>query len=76
MADVLDQEMFSYFTQLNNAEKKSVVQMLKTFLKSRPEKSERMSPEDYDKELEAAMKEVLNNETYSHEEIVRIARNW
>ena len=31
MAGILEQEMFNYFIQLNDVEKKSVVQMLKTF---------------------------------------------
>ena len=46
----IDKEMYDYFMQLNEAEKKSVVQMIKTFLQSRKE-FERISIERYNKEL-------------------------
>ena len=35
MANALDREMYGYFMQLNDAEKKSVVELLKTFMKGR-----------------------------------------
>jgi hypothetical protein len=35
MANAVDREMFAYFMQLNDAEKKSVVELLKTFMKDR-----------------------------------------
>ena len=43
MANVLDKEMFNYFTRLSEAEKKSVVQMLKTLLKDRKDRPDRIS---------------------------------
>ncbi|MGJ7032682.1 hypothetical protein [Niabella hirudinis] len=43
MADVLDKEMYGYFIRLNEAEKRSVVQMLKTFSKSRQTASDNIS---------------------------------
>lgn len=76
MANVLDKEMFNYFTQLNEAEKKSVVQMLKTFLKGRKEKPGRISIEQYNKEIDEAMEEVKRGETYSHTEVVKMAKDW
>ena len=62
MASVLDKEMFNYFTQLNEAEKKSVVQMLKTFLKGRKKNPGRISIEQYNKEIDEAMEEVKTEE--------------
>lgn len=38
MENVLDKKMFSYFTQLNEQEKKSIIEMLKVFLNGRLEK--------------------------------------
>ncbi len=76
MASVLDKEMFNYFTQLNEAEKKSVVQMLKTFLKGRRKNPGRISIEQYNKEINEAMEEVKRGETYSHEEVVKMSKNW
>lgn len=76
MANVLEKEMFNYFTQLNEAEKKSVVQMLKTFLKGRKDKPGRISIEQYNKEIDEAMAEVKKGEVYTHEEVVKMSKNW
>ncbi|MBO9619328.1 MAG: hypothetical protein J7539_09870 [Niabella sp.] len=76
MASVLDKEMFNYFTRLNEAEKKSVVQMLKTFLKGRQPAPEPISIEQYNKELDEAMEDVKNGATYSHEEVIKMAKDW
>jgi hypothetical protein len=42
----IEQEMYNYFMQQNDAEKKSVVQMIKAFLKIRKSASERISIEN------------------------------
>ncbi len=76
MANVLDKEMFNYFTQLNEAEKKSVVQMLKTFLKGRQEILGRISIEQYNKEIDEVMEEVKKGEVYTHEEVVKMSKGW
>ena len=71
MAKALDNEMFSYFTQLNDAEKKSVIQMLKTFLKSRKEGAERISVEQYNTELNEAEAEYEKGNHITHEELLK-----
>lgn len=76
MENVLDKKMFNYFKQLNEAEKKSVIQMLKTFLNGRQESTGRISIEQYNKEIDEAMDEVKRGETYSHEEVVKMAKEW
>ena len=76
MANVLDKEMINYFTRLNEAEKKSVVQMLKTFLISRGETAGRISIEQYNQEIDEAMEEIKNGEVLSHEEVVKMAKGW
>ena len=76
MANVLDKEMFNYFTRLNEAEKKSVVQMLKTFLKGRKENPGRISFEQYNKEIDEAMGEVKRGEVYTHDEVVKMSKGW
>ncbi len=47
MASLLEQEMFNYFTRLNEDEKKSVVQMLKSFLHSRMQEPVTIDTEQY-----------------------------
>jgi predicted transcriptional regulator len=76
MASILDKEMFNYFTRLNEAEKTSVIQMLKTFLKGREEQSDSINIEQYNKEIDEGMEEVKRGETYSHDEVVKMAKDW
>jgi len=54
----ISQEMLNYFMQLNDAEKKSVLEMLKTFLNSR--KNIFQTLEEYNDELEQGDKEIEN----------------
>lgn len=51
MPKVIDEEMHDYFMQLNDAEKKSVVLMLKTFMKSRQAAIENINIIEYNNEL-------------------------
>jgi hypothetical protein len=76
MANALEKEMFDYFTQLNKTEKKTVVRMLKSFLRSRKDNPGRISIEQYNKELEEAMEEMKVGEVYSHDEVVKMAKDW
>ena len=54
MAKALEQELLNYFFQLHDAEKKSVLQMLKTFAKSKEAKASRVSIAEYNEELKEA----------------------
>lgn len=76
MENLLDKEMLAYFIRLNEAEKKSVVQMLKTFLTERNIKSSRISIEQYNLELEEAMNQIQTGETFTHEEVVKMSEKW
>jgi len=76
MESVLDKEMYNYFTRLNEAEKKSVVQMLKTFLKSRENNPGRTSIEQYNQEIDEAIARVESGDFYTQEEIEDISKNW
>ena len=76
MEKELEYEMYNYFTQLNDAEKKSVIQMLKVFLKSRKVVSERISIEQYNQELQEAEAEFQKGDYISHEEFVKMIKKW
>jgi hypothetical protein len=76
MSKALEKEMYSYFTQLNNAEKKSVVQMLKTFLKGKLQAPGRIGIEEYNKEIAEAMEEVRKADVYTHEEVIKMSKGW
>jgi len=76
MAQALDQELFKYILQLDEAEKKSVLQMLKTFLKGRKMNISLISIEQYNKEIDEAIARVEAGEYYTQEEVERMAKEW
>ena len=76
MAKALDKEMYNYFMQLNEAEKKSVIQMLKTFLKGREEKTGHVSIAQYNKEVDDAVSRVEEGDFYTNEEVEKMSKNW
>jgi len=76
MANALERELLQYILQLDEAEKKSVLQMLKTFLKGREKKLPRISIEQYNKEIDEAIARVEAGEYYTHEEVERMAKDW
>lgn len=68
-------EMLNYFTQLEESEKKSVVQMLKTFINNtRQEKP--VSIAEYNKELLAAEAEFERGEYITHEQLLKSIKAW
>ncbi len=67
----ISQEMLNYFMQLNDAERKSVLEMIKTFLSSRKSEFTPQSLEDYNQELEQADKEIEAGDYMSHEEVMK-----
>jgi hypothetical protein len=76
MANTIDREMFTYFMQLNDAEKKSVVEMLKTFIKSRKDKPERITIEQYNKEIDEAMERVGKGEYTTFGDLEKEMQSW
>ena len=76
MAKALEQELLQYILQLDDAEKKSVLQMLKTFAKGRETKASRTSIEQYNQELQEAEAEYERGEYITHEEFVKQIKKW
>lgn len=76
MASAIDQEMSNYFKQLNDAEKQSVVQMLKTFLKGRKNQTEYISVQQYNKEIDEAMERVNKGEFTTFEDLEKEMQSW
>jgi len=69
MANALDQKLYSYITQLNVAEKKSVLLMLQTFLASRDINSGRVNIEQYNKEIDDALIEFETGNFITQQEM-------
>jgi hypothetical protein len=67
----ISNEMLNYFMQLNEAEKQSVLELIKTFLTNRPNQSQPQSMEEYNQELQDADSEIESGEFILHEEVVK-----
>lgn len=76
MTNAIDRKMFNYFTQLNDAEKKAVVELLKAFVKGRKESLSRITIKQYNKELDKAMERVSNGEYTTFENLEKQMRSW
>lgn len=76
MPDVLDQKLESYFVQLNEAEKKSVLLLLKTFLATRPKVDTHISLEQYNNEIDEALAEADAGNYITQEEMEQHAAKW
>ena len=76
MASTLERELFTYILQLDEAEKKSVLEMLKTFLKDRIKGINRVSLEQYNKEIEEAIGRVESGDFDDQDEIEKLSKDW
>jgi hypothetical protein len=75
MATILESEMLNYFTQLDDAEKSSVVKMLKAFIRGKKENSN-VTIEQYNNELLAAEDEFKNGNYIAHNQLLSEIKNW
>ena len=72
----ISEEMILNFNQLNKDEQKSILQMIKIFLKRKKTASSAQSVEDYNKELKAALKAAKNGEVVSVEQLEAEMKLW
>jgi hypothetical protein len=70
----LPDEMIKYFVQLNNAEQKSILQMVQTFLKSK--NTTPQSTEEYNAEIKSAIEGAKRGETITVEEFEKEMQQW
>lgn len=75
MATIIENEMLSYFTRLNESEKKSVVQLLKAFIKEKGE-GRAISIEEYNQELLDAESEFERGEYITHAQLLKSIKEW
>jgi AAA+ ATPase superfamily predicted ATPase len=76
MAKALEQELMQYIHRLDEAEKKSILQMLKAFVKGRGSKTDRVGIEEYNQELQEAETEYEKGEHTTHGEFVKQIKKW
>ena len=65
--------------ELKTVKDPTLIEALKSMLKYRrnvTQSSERISIEQYNKEIDEAVKDIENGEYYTHEEALKIANQW
>jgi hypothetical protein len=72
----LSKEMLRYFTQLNAAEQKSVVLLIKTFLSGRRGDFTPQTLEEYNRELEEADQRIEAGHYLTQEDMEKEMKTW
>lgn len=76
MANAIEKELLIYFMQLNETEKKSVLQMLKTFAQERKNNLNEIDIERYNEEIDRALAEVAEGKYITQQEMEKKASKW
>ena len=71
-----DKELLKYFLLLNEPQKKSLLELMKTFYKSYKEQQNPSTLEAYNKELEEAMNRISKGEFTTIEELEKEMATW
>lgn len=71
-APLIDSELSKYWSLLTLMQKESILSVIKSFV----EPAERVSIEQYNKEIDEAVARVDSGEFYTHEEVERISKEW
>jgi hypothetical protein len=74
-AQTLDNEFLRYWMRLSMGEKQSLLHVAKHYVELKDDTTP-ISVEEYNLELEAAMKRMDAGEFYSHEQVVEMSKNW
>ena len=76
MANVLDKELIQYFTKLDEPQKKSLLEMIKSFLRTPGDTPNRATAEQYNKELDEAMQRMNEGEFTTLYELEKEMQSW
>ncbi len=76
MESVLNQKLYDYCMQLNEAEKKSVLFLLQTFMQSRTEINVPINIDQYNEEIDEALAEEQVRNYITQEEMEKSAAKW
>ncbi|MBP6431050.1 MAG: hypothetical protein KA319_04730 [Ferruginibacter sp.] len=71
-----DIELFTYFKQLDELQKSSLLNLMKAFTVNKLPKNEDYTLQEYNDELEKAMKNIKNGEFITMEELEKEMQQW
>ncbi len=74
-ASSIESEFNEYWSKLTPLEKKSLMIVARNYVQLK-ESSAPISLEQYNKEIDEAMKEMDEGEFYTHEEVVEASKTW
>lgn len=72
----VDKELLKYFTRLDELQKKSLLEMIKTFLKPNDDPAKKTTIEQYNKELDEAMERISKGEFTTLEDLEKEMKSW
>ena len=72
MTSLLDVEFNKYWSLLTPVQKESLLGVIKSFVVPR----ERISVEQYNKEIDEAIARIEAGEFFTHEEVIRMSTAW
>ncbi len=76
MASVVDKELIQYFLKLDEPQKKSLLEMMKSFLNPGNELLQPVSIEQYNQDLDEAMERISNGNFSTLEELEKEMQAW
>ena len=74
-AQSIEQEFDKYWSMLSVVEKESLLAVAKNYAQLKDEAG-RISIAQYNKEIDEAVAEVERGEFYTHEEVVKMSKDW
>lgn len=75
-SSAIDKKLMQYFTQLNQQQKKSLLELIETFLNTSTQKTNTITIEEYNHELQEAETEFERGEYITHEEMLKQIEQW
>jgi hypothetical protein len=72
----IDRELLKYVTQMDELQKRSLLELIKTFLNKKEAAAETTSLQQYNQELEAAMERISKGTFTSLEDLEKEMQSW
>jgi hypothetical protein len=76
MASAIDKEFIEYFLRLDEPQKKSLLEVMKTFLKSPAQDISAQNVQEYNRELDEAMARINKGEFTTLEDLEKEMESW
>ena len=72
----IQQEMQGYFAELSETEQKQVLEIVKTFLANHQEHPDRVSVDQYNREIDEALADVMRGNYVTQEDLEKQSAEW